>query len=327
MPGAARRARLAATITAVTLRPLTRVVPANRVGVLVTRGIIASALAMFGRTLPGTVTVCVDERSARGRVMGEWVRTPASTRTDAVILYLHGSAFVACSPRTHRGLVSRLSAASALPAFSCRYRRAPRHRFPAAADDALASYRWLRGQGHGRIVVAGDSAGGHLAIDLALELARLGEAPPAALLLMSPLYDPTFGLSAGRERVRRDPMISAQRARTLVEHYTRGVDPAHERLRLAVRTSSPLPPTLIQVGGAEMLVADAEQLAADLKAAGAECQLQVWPEQMHVFQAMPRLVPEADLAVTAAATFASATLGPEDPFTNSSHSSPAEAST
>ncbi|MEJ7633829.1 alpha/beta hydrolase [Aeromicrobium sp.] len=314
MHRAARRTRLAAVVTAATLRPLTQIVPGNQVGVLVTRGIIAGAMAAFGRTVPGTSATPVDMRSEAGRVMGEWVKTPASIRTDAVILYLHGSAFVACSPRTHRGLVSQLSAESSVPAFSCRYRRAPRHRFPSAADDALASYRWLREQGHTRIVVAGDSAGGHLAIDLALELSRRGEEPPSALVLLSPLYDPTFELSATRERIRRDPMISARRARTLVEHYTHGIDPFHERLRLAVRTSSPLPPTLVQAGGAEMLVGDAEQLTEDLEAAGGVCELQVWPDQMHVFQAMPRLIPEAGAAVRAAATFISAALGPQDPF-------------
>ncbi|WP_245527725.1 alpha/beta hydrolase [Aeromicrobium marinum] len=291
------RARLGSAVTARTLRPFSQVAPQGRLGVAITRAIIASSMHSLGQGAPDTDITRIRHRSPDGQVIGEWVRPAAARRTDAVILYLHGSAFVACSPRTHRKLVSRIAAASGTPAFTVQYRRAPRHRFPAASDDALRAYRWLVHQGHQRIVVAGDSAGGHLAVDLALELARTGEQQPEALVLLSPLYDTSFSLAAARELVQRDPMISAARARTLVDHYTVGVDPDHHRLRLAVREAPALPPTLIQAGGAEMLAADAEQLAADITAAGGTCELQVWPGQMHVFQAMPRMAPEAGRAV------------------------------
>jgi acetyl esterase/lipase len=91
--------------------------------------------------------------------------SPAMPRCrDAAILYIHGSGFMFCSLRTHRGLVSRISSASNLPVFSLEHRRGPEHQFPAAHDDALAGYRWLLAQGYRpeRVVVAGDSAGGHL---------------------------------------------------------------------------------------------------------------------------------------------------------------------
>lgn len=308
-----RRARAAARLTAATLRPLALAVPANRTGLVMTRAIIASSMALLGPADPRARTAVIDTSTPRGRVMGEWVRAPRVVRDDAVILYLHGSAFVACSPRTHRGLTARLSSATGLPVFTCRYRRAPRHRFPAAADDAFAAYHWLVAAGHQRIVIAADSAGGHLAVDLALELARRGDPAPAGLVLFSPLYDLTFELAATRERVRRDPMISARRARGLVEHYTRGVAPDHDRLRLAVRSSPALPPVLIQAGGAEMLSADAEQLAADLLAAGGVCTLQVWPDQMHVFQALPVVVPQAREALQDAAAFMRDALASDRP--------------
>ncbi|MEO6470323.1 MAG: alpha/beta hydrolase [Aeromicrobium sp.] len=307
------RAVTVATVTARTIRPLSNAIPANHAGVLATRMIIASSLAAFGSTPPGTTFSQVDQHAASGRVRGEWVRATDHLRQDAVLLYLHGSAFVACSPRTHRGITSRLSAYANLPVYTCRYRRAPSHRFPTAADDAATAYRWLLDQGHTNILVAGDSAGGHMAIDLALELARQGQTGPRGLALFSPLYDATFALSAQQERIRRDPMVSAMRARQLVEHYTRGVDPAHNRLRLAIRDAPALPPVLIQAGGAEMLSADARQLAQDILAAGGRCELEIWPEQMHVFQALTRLIPEARPALRRAASFLEEALDQDPP--------------
>src|SRR5690606_26754948 len=123
-----------------------------------------------------------------------------------------------CSARTHRGLTTKLSAKTGLPVFSCDYRLAPTNQFPSAADDVRAAYDWLVREGHdpARIVVAGDSAGGHLAVDLVLELTREGRTPPAALIAFSPVLDLTMGLAAGRERMRRDPMTSAAKAAGLV---------------------------------------------------------------------------------------------------------------
>ncbi len=298
-------------MTAATLRPLTTVIPLNRAGVVLSRMIVAGGLAAFSPRLAGTGIELVDERNAAGeRVRGEWVRGPGAVRDDAVILYIHGSGYVICSPRTHRGLTSRLSAYTGLPVFSCDYRLAPRHRFPSAADDVSAAFRWLLAQGYAaeKIIIAGDSAGGHLAVDLTLELGREGHPTPGALVLFSPLYDTTFALAAAQERLRRDPMISAQQARKLLNLYTDGVDPVHRRLALATADAKDLPPMLIQAGGAEMLSADARRLAADVVATGGRCELEIWPDQMHVFQALPALIPEAKPALRRAAAFISEQL-------------------
>jgi epsilon-lactone hydrolase len=126
---------------------------------------------------------------------------------------------------------------------------------------------------------------------------------PAAMVLFSPLIDLTFALAAAREELRRDPAIRAVDAVRLVELYSGGVDPAHRRLTLDVAGGPPLPPTLIQAGGAEMLVSDARHLAAGIRAGGGSCELQVWPDQVHVFQALPRLSPEAAKAMAHVARF------------------------
>jgi acetyl esterase/lipase len=210
-----------------------------------------------------------------------------------------------CSPKTHRRLTSWLSSLTGLPVFSVDYRLAPRYRFPTAADDVRAGWDWLIdecGLPAKQIVMAGDSAGGHLAVDLLLQ-PEVAVNSPAALVLFSPLIDMTFELSLAREAIRRDPAVRVADAARLVALYHPGVDLAHPRLTLDVAGGAMLPPTLIQAGGAEMLQDDARQLAADIKAAGGRCELQVWPHQVHVFQALPRMAPEAAKAMAYVARF------------------------
>jgi epsilon-lactone hydrolase len=219
--------------------------------------------------------------------------------------YIHGSGYVICSARTHRGLASRLSAATGLPVFVSDYRLAPEHRFPAAADDVAAGYRWLLDAGYNAsdIVIAGDSAGCHLTLDLLLENARTGAAQPAAVAMFSPLLDLTFSLAAEQERRRKDPMITARAARNLLSHYTVGQRDDNPRLRLTIPRGATLPPILVQAGGAEMLSADARELQQMIRTAGGECELEIWPGQMHVFQALPLLIPEASQALRRTAAF------------------------
>lgn len=293
------------------LRPVISHLPGGYAGVRLTRRLVAGYLALLGPELAGSQVRQVREQAPGGlTVRGEWVRGPGVRRTDAVVLYLHGSGYAICSARTHRGLTSRLSGMTGLPVFACDYRLAPHHRFPAAADDVRAAYDWLVGRGWdpARIVLAGDSAGGHLAVDLALELSRTEAIIPSAMVLLSPLADLTFGLAGERDLLRADPMVSPQRARRLLDLYTGGADAMHPRLALDFRGARALPPTLIQAGAAEMLAADAEYLAERLRDADTRCELEIWPDQMHVFQAAPVLIPEAEVALGRAAAFIRAEL-------------------
>jgi monoterpene epsilon-lactone hydrolase len=267
-------------------------------------------MGAFGPTLSGTTVDKVDTRTPAGHgVAGEWVSGPGARRVDAAIYYIHGSGYALCSPRTHRRLTAWLSRLTKLPIFSVDYPLAPRHRFPAAADDVHAGWEWLlssTGLPPDRVIVAGDSAGGHLAVDLMLHGPLASRS--AALVLFSRLVDLTLSLARARERLHRDPAIRAADAARLVQLYCRGVDPAHPRLALDVTRGPVLPPTLIQAGGAEFLSADAHRLAADIRTAGGDCELQVWPDQAHVFQALPRLTPEAAQAMRYVAAFISGAL-------------------
>ena len=298
---ASRRTRLAALMTRLTLRPMTNLLPTSRSGIEFSRRLVATSMNLFGPVPKGTTVDLV----ADGSVRGEWVRAPGLNPGPRVILYIHGSAYVICSARTHRGLTARLSAAAGLPVFTVDYRLAPEHPFPAAADDLEAAYRWLLGQGYdaANIVIAGDSAGGHLAADLIIENDRTGTPQPGAMVLFSPLIDLDFELSARMERTRKDPMISSKAARRLVALYTDGQDADLPRLRLDLALVRNFPSTLIQVGGAEMLRGDARHLHTMIETAGGRSELEIWPDQMHVFQALPRLIPEAAPALERAADF------------------------
>jgi monoterpene epsilon-lactone hydrolase len=298
------RSRSAALVSMATLRQVSAVLPPERAwGLWASRRIIAGIMDAFGPSLAGTRIEHIDVHHEGRRVVGEWVRAPGVSTSRGAVYFVHGSGFALCSPRTHRRLTAWLSRLTGLPVFTVDYRLAPRHRFPAAADDVRAGWNWLTSQLPAeRVVIAGDSAGGHLSVDLLLQpdVAAHG---PAALVLFSPLVDLTLELARAREDLRRDPAVRASDAARLVRLYSRGVDPDHPRLKLDVAGGPTLPPTLIQVGGAEFLLADARHLAADIRTAGGRCTLQVWPDQVHVFQALPRLTPEAAKAMAHAASF------------------------
>lgn len=303
------RSRSAAAVSSLTLRQISAVLPAGQAwGLWVSRQIVARVMDTFGPSLAGTHVIPVDIRTSDGRrVVGEWVYGAGIPRdqADTAIYFVHGSGYALCSPRTHRRLTSWLSRLTGLPVFSVDYRLAPRHRFPSAADDVRSGWDWLigdRGLAPERIIVAGDSAGGHLSVDMLLQP---DVAHPSALVLLSPIVDLTLTLAGTRERLRRDPAIRSRDALRLLELYCAGVDSSHPRLKLDVAAGRTLPATLIQAGGAEMLAADAIALADDIRSAGGACELEVWPDQVHVFQALPRLAPEARPAMNRIAAFIS----------------------
>lgn len=308
------RSRGAAAVSTYTLRPFSGLVPPERAwGIWLSRRLIARIMGTFGPSLAGTRVEQVETRLPDGRrVKGEWVygpRTPTSeirsTTTEGAIYYVHGSGYAVCSPKTHRRLTSWLSSLTGLPVFSVDYRLAPRYRFPSAADDVRAGWDWLTqmcGVPAKQIVIAGDSAGGHLAVDMLLQ-PDVAARPPAAMALLSPLYDMTFELCSAREKIRPDPAIRVADAVRLVRLYHPDIELTNPRLTLDVARGPALPPTLIQAGGAEMLQDDARKLAADIQTAGGRCELQIWPHQVHVFQALPRMTPDAAKAMAYVARF------------------------
>lgn len=203
------RARLAHWATNLTVRPLEHIVPEGELGVRVTRRVLAGLMAGAAVSATDVTMTAVDSTTqAFGRVQGEWLK-PTTPRPGAVVFYIHGSGYNLCSTKTHRPLVSRLASQSRTTVFSVEYRLAPEHPFPAAPEDIENAYDWLLAQGWtpDQVVVAGDSAGGHLALDLCLRLVREGRQLPAGMVLLSPLADVTCDLMAEREKAIPDAMI------------------------------------------------------------------------------------------------------------------------
>ncbi|WP_280254776.1 alpha/beta hydrolase [Nocardia wallacei] len=303
---ASPQARLAAAASVLGIRQFNALLPRNRAGIWAGRGLMATIMAAFGPTLPGTRV-----RQVRsGSVRGEWVRAAGVPHGDRAIYYVHGSGYVVCSARTHRGLASRLSKATGLPVFVLDYRLAPEHRFPAAAEDVAAGYRWLLGNGYrpADLVIGGDSAGCHLGLDLLLQNIDAGLPQPAGMFMFSPLMDLTLTLAERLDRERPDPMAPATVGRRLIELYTAD-EPAHSsRLRLTVPRGAALPPLFVQASAGEMLSDDARHLRDMAVAAGARCELELWPGRIHVFQALPLLVPEAAPALRRTADFVASAL-------------------
>lgn len=222
-----------------------------------------------------------------------------SRRTGKVILYCHGGAFLVCGVNTHADLVTRLSRFSNAPVFAPNYRMIPGHSVGAAIEDCLDAYEWLRRdyEPH-EIVLAGDSAGGYLALSVATHLQ--GDERPAGLALLSPLLqlDP-----AGRKahpNIRCDAMFGAPAFDALIRLIKRAngglvYEPLDD-------LTPDLPPVVIHVSGHEALLHDARLAAARLSDLCVPVEVTVWPGQMHVFQIAP-FVPEANRSLRQIAEF------------------------
>jgi acetyl esterase/lipase len=267
-------------------------------GPVVTDGTIEqqrAAMAAMLENMPLPVDVTVDEVRIGGMV-ADSVAMPGSA-SERVVLYLHGGGYVMGSNRTHRELASRIARQAAARVLVVDYRLAPEHPFPAAVEDALAAYRWLRSQGiaAGSIAIAGDSAGGGLTLASLLALRDANEALPACAVCLSPWTDlEGTGASAQPGGV-DDPMIRIAALRETGRLY------AGQELRNPLAAPlhgdfAGLPPLLIQAGTREVLLDDATRVAEKARAAGVQVRLEIEDGAYHVWHAMPHL-PEAQDAL------------------------------
>ena len=240
-----------------------------------------------------------------GGIPGEVVslRNGGRAVADRVVLYLHGGAYCVGSPQTHRAITGRLARCADAQVFVLDYRLAPEHPYPAALDDAVAAYRGLLAAGFEprRITLAGDSAGGGLALATAVRLLELGEASPAALLLLSPWVD--LARKHPEPPLPLEVMLSGAWIAECAGHYLAGRAPTEPLASPITANLRGLSPTLIQVGTDEVLHEDSQRLHAALTDAGVMSELQVYPRRWHVFQANAGVLKDADRALVRAGTF------------------------
>jgi len=238
-----------------------------------------------------------------GGVPAESVAAPGAEAGD--ILYLHGGGYVIGSPATHRNLAYNLSIESGCRALVLDYRLAPEHPFPAAVDDAVAGYRWLveGGARPERIAVAGDSAGGGLAVATLVAIREQGLPMPAAAVSISPWID-LEGLGGSiKSKAAVDPMVQKDRLSEMARLYLDGADPRSPLAAPLYADLAGLPPLLIQVGTAEILLDDAIRLADRAKAAGVETVLEQAEEMIHVWHLFAPMLSEGREAIGRAGTF------------------------
>jgi monoterpene epsilon-lactone hydrolase len=256
--------------------------------------------------VPGDVQVT---RVTAGQVPAHWLDAPDAD-SGRVLLFLHGGGCQLGSLRSDGELAARLGRASGMRVLFPEYRLAPEHPFPAAIDDTLAAWRWLRadqGLPARSLALAGDSAGGGLAVALLVALRDAGEELPAAAALMSATVDLTCSGASMTERADQDLVSTPDLLRQLASGYLAGADPRTPLASPLFASLAGLPPLLMQVGTADLLLSDSERLAAAAAAAGVEVTLQVAEGLPHVYQLMAG-TPEAAEATGQIGTFLRARL-------------------
>ena len=242
-------------------------------------------------------------------VNGEWLSPPEpGART---ILYFHGGGYVSCSPATHRPITAALARLTPARVFALDYRLAPEHPFPAALDDAVRAYRWILASGVSprTLALAGDSAGGGLALATLLRLKRDGVPLPACVVLMSPWTDLAATGASIQSNDGLDDMFRTENMAAFAACYA----PAHtwrepEVSPLYGRLDG-LPPLCIQVGTQELLLDDAVRVHDGVRAHGGESELGMFDGVFHCWQMLDGLVPEAREALAASARFIHARTG------------------
>lgn len=281
------------------LKPTLAMWPLNRPGM--------AGLFLIDRlfaTAPEPKRVVRDQMVLAGRPTEVVMPSGPSRRdSDTAILYLHGGAFVVGGLGTHRSIVARLAHTCALPVFSLEYRQLPKAGVGTSVDDALSAYReLLTERGYRRLVVAGDSAGGFLAVKVVELAAAAGLPTPAALIGFSPLLDLDLGTNPDRSS-RSDAYLPMSKLARLVPLLNRGPIPLRGVRKAADVDSDAFPPTVMITAENEMLEADVIDLIERLDEAGVDAVAHSYAWQIHAFPVMSARHPETLHAIEATSAF------------------------
>lgn len=232
---------------------------------------------------------------------------PEGASGDHTILWCHGGGFTMGSSRSHRGLASQIAGHATIGVIIPDYRLAPEHRHPAAVDDCVGAYLGILSEDvkASNVILAGDSAGGALAMATLLRLKEKGTAMPGGLMLLSPWVDLANKGWSHSAKAQRDPFLTTSGLMSRAQEYFGGA----ARLPILDSDLRGLPPAYIQTGEAEILMSDSTALAERLGAAGVPVTLEIWPEMFHVFQARYSVLGQAQQAVERLGKWAAAHAG------------------
>ena len=216
---------------------------------------------------------------------GEYSVVPGSD-PSRVLMFFHGGGYCSGSIQSHRRLVTEAGRAAKMRTLAIAYRLAPEYPFPAAYDDALTAWRFLRDQGiaAAHIAVGGDSAGAGLTLALISRLHDAHEEVSACVWLISPWTDLTMSGSTFASKAAVDPLIHKEYLNELADAYLpAGTDRKDPRASPLYADFRNFPPMLIQIGSEETLLADATRLAARAGAADVAVTLEIWPQMIHAW--------------------------------------------
>lgn len=224
-----------------------------------------------------------------GEMSCEWVRVKRPRRKDRVILYCHGGGYSTGSAVYARTITSRLAEGTSMDVFCFNYRLAPEHPWPAALEDGLKAWDRLMFLGYGakNVIVAGDSAGGNLALCLTLKLKEQGRILPGGLVLLSPWTDLTASGKSYQSREAVDPILNREYLERMTDNYAAGQDLKDPYISPLFGDPAGFPPVYIQVGDNEMLLSDSTSLYKKLRKAGVSAGIDVYKGMWHVFQMSP----------------------------------------
>jgi monoterpene epsilon-lactone hydrolase len=233
-----------------------------------------------------------------GSVKAEWI-VPPGADAERVLLYFHGGGYVMGSINTHRAMVARMARAAHARALVIDYRLAPEHPFPAAVEDATAAYRWLLAQGYKphKIALAGDSAGGGLTLTTLLALRDAQMPLPACAVPISPWTDAEGTGASVKTKAAKDPMVREADLLRYGKLYGGEADRKNPLISPLYGDYRGMPPLLIQVGEAEIILDDSTRVTERAKQAGVQVNLEVWDEMVHVWHIFAKLLPEAQQAI------------------------------
>jgi epsilon-lactone hydrolase len=239
-----------------------------------------------------------------GGCAAEWSIAPGSDPSK-VLLFLHGGGYCSGSIRSHRSMVTEAGRAAGIRTLAVGYRLAPENPFPAALDDAVAAFDFLRGQGIApeHVAIGGDSAGGGISLATMVRLRDSGRPLPGCAWLVSPWVDLEMTGATIETKAAIDPLIHREYLEELATAYLAGQDPRNPLASPLHADLAGLPPVLVQVGSAETLLDDAVRIAGRLGAADVVTNLEVWPHMIHAWHLWSKQLAAGREALASAGAF------------------------
>ncbi|MBY3221110.1 alpha/beta hydrolase [Rhizobium laguerreae] len=266
-----------------------------------------TAFRTLMETTPGPTRIQVRQVDADG-VDAElmWPARLHHPIGQRVILYIHGGGFSSGSIRTHSLLAGSLAKAASSDVFLIDYRLMPEYGYPAQINDALTAYRWLLDNGYRseNVIVAGDGAGGNIAIETVLRQMRAAKPLPAAVIALSPITDLAATGGSMTSNAESDPLVSKMSIESLRKTYLGSRSPTDPQASPLYADMTGFPPLLLQVGAGEVLLDDTLRLADKARQAGVDVTTEVWPGMPHQWQLFPSLLDDADRSSQNIAEFA-----------------------